>query len=176
MTGVKVQPKVTFKKSCRAIVIFLLVPLQYSSFFLHAPLKQIPTECVAGTASLGGSQSCTPCASGTYTDAVGAIACISCPAGSSCSDTSANPVTCFRGTYSLEGEAECSACATGTYSVAEASSCLSCPVGYSCSDPSIDPILCTDGYYSEGGNVRRHPLCTHTDTRIKQQEDSRQRF
>lgn len=121
----------------------------------------MPSECPAGTASLGGTTLCTLCQLGTYANMTGSASCATCPAGSSCLDIAGAPVTCPSGTYSLSGEDLCSACPSGTYSQGGTSSCLACPVGKYCADSAADPVDCQDGYYSAGGNVRRPSLvCT----------------
>ena len=128
--------------------------LKQSSQFFYCCQCQVPTICNAGTASLGGSTSCTTCASGTYASVEGSTGCANCPAGSSCSNVTAEPETCTNGTFSQEGSALCTSCDAGRYSFEGASSCLACPVGHSCFDPVQLPVECGDGYYSSGGQVR----------------------
>lgn len=101
---------------------------------------------------------------GTYSGTQ-ADECTMCPAGSACSDPSANPVACLLGYYSLGGVVTactpcpaghaCSTqntapvpCGSGTYSAGTALSCSDCPEGQSCLDPAEAPVNCDGGYYS----------------------------
>lgn len=117
-------------------------------------MLKVPTACPAGTASPGGTTTCTQCVPGTYSDVNGSTVCSYCPAGKSCLDRSAEPVACTNGTSSQLGDELCSVCAAGTYSGEEASFCLNCPTGYSCFNPTTWPILCSEGYISGAGVVR----------------------
>ena len=47
------------------------------------------------------------CAEGSYTDTVGSVSCLPCPAGSSCVNVAASPSACQIGQFSLEGSATC---------------------------------------------------------------------
>ncbi len=82
--------------------------------------------CLAGTYSVGGSASCTPCPGGRFGNAtlLTASTCSgACTAGYACPTGSTNGTAqvCPAGTYSLAGSASCVTCPTGT--VAGSDSC-----------------------------------------------------
>ena len=107
------------------------------------------------------------CAEGYYSDSLGSVECILCPAGSMCPETHNSPMLCSLGTYSLMGQTRCTpcpvghncsvtdespvSCPDGWYSADGVAICTPCPLGYYCpiTPPSPTPIQCPTGHYSD---------------------------
>jgi len=107
------------------------------------------TDCLAGTYSLEGAGTCTPCATGYYQPDIGKTSCIECPVGKQrtttggaiCSDCPAgyyadtiatsNCKACSAGTYQdLTGQTGCKQCEVAKYqSSTGQSTCIVCPAG-----------------------------------------------
>lgn len=146
-------------------------------------------KCVQGSYSGPGSSTCTTpadgkmapspeypleisCPTGYYT--VGSKdMCAPCPAGYSCSSTTAT--ACTAGTYSLVGMGTCSTCPDhhecdpalgptricpeGTYRASGSYMCTTCTAGYYCTAASASrPEICPAGYTSVAGSA----YCTAT--------------
>ena len=104
--------------------------------------------CGLGSWSASGSTTCTPCAIGSYTPAMGgnsSASCMPCPAGTSCpaagtlaplpcsegtNSSSGAGVCCPIGAWAAPGTAACTPCTYNTYSITRAATsaavCLAC--------------------------------------------------
>ena len=91
------------------------------------------SSCYAGTYSLAGASTCTPCPAGKYNTTNLATSCISCSAGtynaSSGAGSASACISCSAGTFSGEGASTCQTCVAGTYSAEKALVCEKCPAG-----------------------------------------------
>lgn len=74
--------------------------------------------CAAGTACPGPDESAQTCPNGFVSTSSGAIQCLPCPAGKSCSPTqgASSATTCGAGEYSVFGSATCSSVGVGYFS------------------------------------------------------------
>ena len=125
------------------------------------------------------SPSTTPasCPPGTYREATGGTAllsCAACPAGYKCTGTTITPDPCLIGEYSPSGQSVCSSCSAGFYCHQEGTSDAEmalnrcpksmtcplgtdhvptgqidpCPVGHYCPEAVAAPVPCIPGYYN----------------------------
>mmetsp|Transcript_13452 Transcript_13452/g.20357 ORF Transcript_13452/g.20357 Transcript_13452/m.20357 type:complete len:4776 (+) Transcript_13452:55-14382(+) len=109
-----------------------------------------PQLCRRGTVAAEGSEVCTACKAGNYSDIEGGTTCKICPAGTMCPRTDEGPIACVMGTYAVQGSVFCHPC----------------PAGYSCIRPSETPTACPTGTFAAYGfNIlcQECPLGTYAD-------------
>ena len=99
------------------------------------------SACVIGTYSAGGLEKCAQCGAGTYINATGQTACLSCPVNSTCA---------VGGTQATTLGLSALTCQPGFSNTGTA--CASCPPGYACS--GTGNTACVIGTYSAGGQVQ----------------------
>jgi len=89
----------------------------------------LAAPCAPGTSSPTGSDPCTPCPAGKYSDTFGATTCTNCQGGFSSPPGAQACFPCDPGTFSLAGGL-CTTCPDGTISATSGSTfCLICPAG-----------------------------------------------
>ena len=90
-------------------------------------------ECTAGSFSIDGEQSCTPCTTGSYQPQEGKGSCLQCPSGSFCASVGLLYPSglCDPGWHSLGSTVNCRRCPVGTFSSVNGSSaCSICKPGF----------------------------------------------
>ena len=121
-----------------------------------------PIPCQNGTfTGTEGAITCDACAPGRYAvTTTGAEVCDRCPRGSSCIDSSVDPVLCDYGYYSNYSQVACTPCDIGRVSSGDRTRCLGCPRGFECSDPTAGPRSCDPGSYAaRNGTTVACTLC-----------------
>ena len=135
------------------------------------------SSCIPGTyKSTNGSEPCTVCEGGSYSNISAAVAktqCRACPANSisgpgssSIADCICDPgysgmngicSRCTEGKYKPHnGSAPCTFCEAGKYSAQQASDCTDCTAGHYCPIATVTPVTCESGYWSSTGR----PICS----------------
>ena len=104
---------------------------------------------------MAGSDVCTSCAAGSYTDTAGTAPCIECDGGKYAGQAGGVSCDlCAPGDYSAAGAAACSTCLAGSYSSSGAAACQLAPAGYfTDTDGSSEPDPCPTGYTSLVGST-----------------------
>ena len=109
--------------------------------------------CLAGTYSLAGASSCTPCNAGYYQNQAGQSTCIACPSPTiSTSSGSSSCTPCAAGTFYISASSSCSPCSAGYFSPAGSLSCTACTAGYFSAGASGSCTACNAGYFSAGAS------------------------
>lgn len=131
---------------------------------------RMATLCNMGTIATANS-TCQACATGYYSNQLGAYSCQFCPTGSYANTTGSTKCTlcesgtfsmipaantssacqpCAPGYFSTEGASSCNACSVGSFAnITGSTSCQLCPAGYfASSTASASCIACSNGLFS----------------------------